>query len=113
MLELARAGDLGCRRVIADAGRAIGKAAAMLLNVLNPELLIVGGDLAAAGDLLLDGVRESLARSALPYGRARRPASSPASLGDRAEVLGAHRARRLRGRPRDPHAPRRWRRDDQ
>ena len=69
IVRLARGGDLGCRRVIADAGRAIGKAVAMLVNVLNPELLIVGGDLADAGELLLDGVRESLARSALPRPR--------------------------------------------
>ena len=88
IVRLARDGDLGCRRVIADAGRAIGKAAATLVNVLNPELLIVGGDLSDAGELLLDGVRESLERSALPT--AVEAAEVVAgSLGDRAEVLGA------------------------
>ena len=88
IVRLAREGDLGCRRVIADAGRAIGKAAATLVNVLNPELLIVGGDLSDAGELLLDGVRESLERSALPT--AVQAADVVAgSLGDRAEVLGA------------------------
>ena len=88
IVRLAREGDLGCRRVIADAGRAIGKAAATLVNVLNPELLIVGGDLSDAGELLLDGVRESLERSALPT--AVEAADVVAgSLGDRAEVLGA------------------------
>jgi len=88
IVRLARDGDLGCRRVIADAGRAIGKAAATLVNVLNPELLIVGGDLSDAGELLLDGVRESLERSALPT--AVQAADVVAgSLGDRAEVLGA------------------------
>ncbi len=30
----------------------------MLLNVLNPEVMVVGGELSAAGDLLLDGLRE-------------------------------------------------------
>src|SRR5918996_1895941 len=75
IVRLAREGDLGCRRVIADAGRAIGKAAATLVNVLNPELLIVG-------------VRESLGRSALPT--AVEAATVVAgTLGDRAEVLGA------------------------
>ena len=88
IVRLAREGDLGCRRVIADAGRAIGKAAATLVNVLNPELLIVGGDLSDAGELLLGGVRESLERSALPT--AVQAADVVAgSLGDRAEVLGA------------------------
>ena len=48
---------------------AIGQAVSVLLNVLNPELLVVGGDLAAAGDLLLDGVRESVRLAALPLHR--------------------------------------------
>jgi predicted NBD/HSP70 family sugar kinase len=88
IVRLAQEGDLGCRRVIADAGRAIGQAAATLVNVLNPELLIVGGDLSGAGELLLDGVRESLGRSALPT--AVEAATVVAgTLGDRAEVLGA------------------------
>jgi len=88
IVRMAREGDLGCRRVIADAGRAIGKAAATLVNVLNPELLIVGGDLSDAGELLLDGVRESLERSALPTA-AQAATVVAGSLGDRAEVLGA------------------------
>jgi glucokinase-like ROK family protein len=88
MLALAREGDLGCRRVIADAGRAIGQAVSMLLNVLNPELLVVGGDLAAAGDLLLDGVRESIARAALPSA-AQAATVATGVLGERAQVLGA------------------------
>jgi predicted NBD/HSP70 family sugar kinase len=88
IVALARDGDLGCRRVIADAGRAIGKVAATLVNVLNPELLIVGGDLSEAGELLLDGVRESLGRSALPTA-AQAATVVAGSLGDRAEVLGA------------------------
>jgi predicted NBD/HSP70 family sugar kinase len=88
MLEGARGGDLGCRRVIHDAGRALGQVVATLLNVLNPELLVVGGDLAGAGDLLLDGVRESISRAALPEA-ARRAAVVAGVLGDRAQVLGA------------------------
>jgi predicted NBD/HSP70 family sugar kinase len=88
MIEAARAGDAGCRRVIDDAGRALGQVVATLLNVLNPEMLIVGGDLAAAGDLLLDGVRESVSRAALP--ETSRGAQLVAGvLGDRAQVLGA------------------------
>jgi predicted NBD/HSP70 family sugar kinase len=88
MIELACGGDRGCRRVLADAGRALGEVVAMLLNVLNPELVVVGGELAAAGDLLLDGVRESLRRAALPAA----PVAArvvAGTLGDRSEVLGA------------------------
>ena len=88
MLDLARAGDLGCRRVITDAGRAVGRAVSMLINVLNPELVVVGGDLAAAGDLLLDGVRDSIARAALPSA-AEAARVVTGVLGERAQVLGA------------------------
>ena len=77
------------RRAIADAGRALGQVVATLLNVLNPEMLIVGGDLAAAGDLLLDGMRESVARAALPETSRAARSSSPGVLGERAQVLGA------------------------
>jgi predicted NBD/HSP70 family sugar kinase len=88
MLALAGAGDIGCRRVIADAGRLIGVQIGNLCNLLNPERVIIGGSLSAAGDLLLDPIRDSLARSALPA------AASTArvvvgELGDRATVLGA------------------------
>jgi predicted NBD/HSP70 family sugar kinase len=88
MLRAARDGDVGCRRVIHDAGRALGQVVATLTNVLNPELFVVGGHLAAAGDLLLDGVRESVARAALPE-TSRGARVVAGVLGDRAHVLGA------------------------
>jgi predicted NBD/HSP70 family sugar kinase len=88
MLRLARDGDLGCRRVIADAGRVVGSAVAVVFNLLNPQRLVVGGDLAEAGDLLLDGVRSSLRLAALPA--ADEGAEVVAGvLGERAQVLGA------------------------
>ncbi len=88
MLDAANAGDPAARRVIADAGRALGTVAASLLNLLNPEMLVVGGHLASAGDLLLDGMRESVARAALP--ETSRGAQLVAGvLGERAHVLGA------------------------
>ena len=88
MLDQAGDGDAGCRRVIHDAGRALGQVVATLFNVLNPELVVVGGELARAGELLLGGVRESVARSALPE-TARGAEVVAGTLGDRAQVLGA------------------------
>jgi len=88
MIALAQEGDLGARRVLDDAGRAIGRALAVLVNTLNPERIVVGGELGTAGDWLLEGIRESLRRYALP--RAVEAAGVVAGvLGDRAEVLGA------------------------
>ncbi|MQA25946.1 MAG: ROK family protein [Micromonosporaceae bacterium] len=66
LIAAALGGDLGSRRVIADAGRAVGSAAAMLCNLLNPQRLIVGGELADAGELLLDPIQEMLTRQTLP-----------------------------------------------
>jgi predicted NBD/HSP70 family sugar kinase len=88
MLRLAKEGDLGCRRVIADAGRVIGSSVALVFNLLNPQRLVVGGDIAAAGDLLLDGVRESVRLAALPAAVAAAGVVA-GELGERAEVLGA------------------------
>ena len=58
--------DAGCQRVIADAGRVVGRAVADLCNYLNPDLVVVGGDLSAAGDLVLEPMREAVRRFAIP-----------------------------------------------
>jgi predicted NBD/HSP70 family sugar kinase len=83
----AQAGDVGCRRVIADAGRALGRAVAGTCNLLSPERVLVGGELAQAGDLLLESVREAVGRSAIAA--TREVPIRAGVLGERAEVLGA------------------------
>jgi predicted NBD/HSP70 family sugar kinase/biotin operon repressor len=88
LIALAQDGDLATSRLLADAGRAVGQTLAALCNALNPELIIVGGDLAATGDALLDGIRDSLSRFALP-GAADAVRVTSGVLGDRAEVLGS------------------------
>jgi N-acetylglucosamine repressor len=59
-VALARAGDPVARAVFAAAGRTLGLALSHLINIFNPPLLIVGGEGAAAADLLLDPIRETL-----------------------------------------------------
>jgi predicted NBD/HSP70 family sugar kinase len=88
VVQLAQQGDLGCRRVIADAGRQIGTGVATLCNLLNPRRVILGGDLAEAGELVLSPIRDSVARYAIPSA-ARQLSIVPGTLGGRAEVLGA------------------------
>jgi predicted NBD/HSP70 family sugar kinase len=68
VIKLAQLGDAGCRRVLADAGRHIGLAAANLYNLLDPELIVIGGSLAPAGEILLGPLRESMARRAIHAG---------------------------------------------
>lgn len=88
VLDLVRAGDPGACRAVADAGRAVGKALAGICAVLDPRLVVVGGQLAAAGAPLLDGVREELLRW-LPPQLGQGLTVLAGQLGARAEVLGA------------------------
>jgi predicted NBD/HSP70 family sugar kinase len=87
VIALAQEGDLGCQRVIADAGRSLGLAIAGTCNLLAPERVIVGGELAAAGEILLEPLRTVAQRSAIASLRATPVLQGV--LGDRAEVLGA------------------------
>jgi predicted NBD/HSP70 family sugar kinase len=88
VVEHALAGDLGARRAIDDAGRHIGSALANLCNLFNPELIVVGGTLAAAGDLLLEPMRDAVRRRAIPSA-AEDVEIVMGVLGERAEMLGA------------------------
>ncbi|HEY8294046.1 MAG TPA: ROK family transcriptional regulator [Micrococcaceae bacterium] len=88
IVRQALARDSATLRVIDDAGLAIGRAVANVANLINPEVMVVGGPLAELGDLLLEPVRRGLMRHAVPIiGESTTLAMS--SLGDRAEALGA------------------------
>ncbi|WP_225849963.1 ROK family transcriptional regulator [Streptomyces sp. HPF1205] len=85
---LIAAGDRRALRAVADAGEAVGFALSAVVNVLNPELVVVGGELAAAGEALLDPIRATVHRHSL-VGAATTAKVITGVLGDRAEVLGA------------------------
>jgi len=84
----ARAGDALAAEVIAGVGTHLGLAASWLINAYNPALVVVGGGLAAIGDLLLDPLRAAVARHALAPAR-RGVEIRPSRLGPDAEVRGA------------------------
>ena len=88
MVELAIEGDAGCRRAIADAGSYTGHAVANLCNLFNPERIVVGGSLGAAGEILLAPLREAVRRRVIPSA-VEDVEIVPGVLGDRAELLGA------------------------
>jgi predicted NBD/HSP70 family sugar kinase/biotin operon repressor len=88
VLARAVAGDPGCRRALADAGRHIGAAVADLCNLINPERIVVGGSMSVAGDVLLDPLREAVGLRAIPSA-AEDVLIVPGELGERAELLGA------------------------
>ena len=86
--ELAAAGDELCVQVLQETGELLGVALASVVNLLNIELIILGGGISNAGDLLFKPTMDSIRRHALPM-----PASIvrlvKAQLGEKAGVIGA------------------------
>ena len=60
LVRLATLGDAEARHLVRTAGRRIGEVLAQSVNLLNPEAIVVGGDLAHAYDPFVAGLRETL-----------------------------------------------------
>ena len=52
-------GDAGALRILGDLGSWLGQAIGSLVAVLDPEVVVIGGGVSAAGDLLLNPIREA------------------------------------------------------
>ena len=59
-------GDVTAQEVFKETGRCLGIACANLMNLLNLEMIIIGGGVLGAGDLLMNSVRETAKRNAFP-----------------------------------------------
>lgn len=87
LVARAVAGDAEAKQLLRESGRRLGDVLAVAINLLNPQAVVIGGDMAAAFDVYAAGVRESV------YARASALATSdlqilPATFGDRAGVVG-------------------------
>jgi predicted NBD/HSP70 family sugar kinase len=87
LVERALDGEPGARQVLADTGRHIGIAVANLCNLVAPQLVVIGGELAQSGSVLLDPIQEMVERRSVPTA-AQAAHIVTSALGDRAEVLG-------------------------
>lgn len=65
VIAMARQGDIGATRVIADAAQYIGFAIAALSNVVSPDIVVVGGELAEAGGILTAPLEAAIERHSL------------------------------------------------
>ena len=84
----ARAGDALARTIWDTTTAMLACGVVSIVNVFEPEVVVVGGGVSAAGEQLLAPVREAVRESAMsPAGRAARIELSP--LGDRVGVVGA------------------------
>ena len=65
----ANVGDEYAVGVVTALGRRLGVGLSALVNAFNPEVIVIGGGLSAAGELILGPAREELLRRALPPSR--------------------------------------------
>jgi predicted NBD/HSP70 family sugar kinase len=66
VVELVRSGSQPAISVVRQAGRDIGEVVAMMVNLINPSVVVIGGQVAGAGEHLLAGIRESVYQRSLP-----------------------------------------------
>jgi glucokinase len=89
LVESARRGESPAAEAVADMGRYLGSGIASLVNIFEPEVVVIGGGFgAAAADLLLPPARQIMAREGLPPMRDTVPIEL-ARLGVEAGLVGA------------------------
>ncbi|GAB3855396.1 ROK family transcriptional regulator [Nocardioides maradonensis] len=87
LVALANHGDAEAKQLLRESGRQLGEVLAVAVNLLNPQAIVLGGDMAAAFDVYAAGVRETL------YARSTALATRelqvlPSTFGDRAGLVG-------------------------
>lgn len=86
--KAAEAGDPVAKRIFEIVGTYIGMGLVSVINLLNPEKVIIGGGVAAAGNLLLDPIRKTIKERAMVVA-GNSVEIVPAELGNSAGVIGA------------------------
>ena len=84
----ADAGDAACAAILDDAWEALGAMAASLVNVLNPEVIVLGGGIAANRPEVLERIRRGIDQRAFPAPAARVRVAM-AEHGDDVSLIGA------------------------
>jgi predicted NBD/HSP70 family sugar kinase len=88
IVKAARAGDEAARSLIDEVADYLGIAVAGLVNLMNPAVVVLGGEITAVGDLLLDRLRETVRARALSTSVAETRLVT-SNLGDQAIAVGA------------------------
>jgi glucokinase len=88
LVRLAREGEARAVEILDGIGRYLGSGIGSLVNIFNPDLVVIGGGFAAAGDFVLEPAREVLRREGLA-GAGERVRIVRAELGTAAGLIGA------------------------
>ncbi len=84
----AREGDAAARQVMKEMGRMLGIGIASLINIFNPEMVVIGGGVKDAWPLFIGATHEEVMKRAFQV-PAERTLIVPSSLGDNAGMIGA------------------------
>lgn len=88
MVRLLGLGDPEVVHLVRQAGRETGDVLASIVNFFNPGAIVIGGDIAEAGEHFLAGVREVIYKRSLPLAT-RHLRIQASKLGDHAGIIGA------------------------
>lgn len=88
LVEEGKAGDEKALALLRKIGERLGSALGSLVNIFNPELIVIGGGFAAAGELILAPARERMVTESLP-GLPELTRVVAAELGNDAGMIGA------------------------
>lgn len=88
VVKLLERGNKDATRAVREAGRLIGQVLASTVNLLNPSLIMIGGDMARAEQQLLAGIREVVYQRSTTLSTTDLQITTT-TLGDRAGVTGA------------------------
>jgi len=86
--QAAREGDAAAKKVMKDMGRLLGIGIANLINIFNPQMIVLGGRVKDAWDLFIGATHEEIMRRAFQV-PAERTKIVPSQLGDDAGMVGA------------------------
>ena len=91
ILTVAKAAEMGdalAQKLLKDAGKSLGRKASFLVNLFNPEVLIIGGGIEIGGAQFLDAVRDTVKQSSVPEA-VEKLRIIPSQLGENGVALGA------------------------
>ncbi|TYL49657.1 ROK family protein [Nocardioides sp. BGMRC 2183] len=83
----ARGGDAEAKQLLRESGRQVGELLAVAINLLNPQAVVLGGDMSEVYDVYAAGIRESVYARSSAFAT-RELQFLPATYGDRAGLVG-------------------------
>lgn len=88
VVKASESGDELAIKLLREAGQQLGRKAAFLVNLINPEIIVVGGGIEAAGVPFLDALKDTIKKAAIPEAT-EKLRIAPSMLGENGVPLGA------------------------